>query len=423
MHEKPNLQEALKQCSRESFQEAIEKGQIQRAVMLEKFPREAWQDLPLERYALGTEDSSDAYSRWLEFKTVELGSIKGGSAGKHIIYKHRTRGWQFDKDKYENEIEAWQAIRAGFNSAFDLAKDGRWIEIDELEVLHAGSAVLVKSLHLYFPDEFLPVSSREHMWHFLRLLKPDAAKSNKTFPVRLNMELLNALRAVPELSGWSTQELSHFLYRWGDPRNTRRIVKIAPGEDAHFWSECLEGGYICVGWDEVGDLTKFEAKETFEVEFATACAEIHKGHKPTLTRKARELWKLFELEPGDLVVANKGISKVLAIGEVVEPGYVWREARSDFKHTVAVKWDTSYAREIEPQKRWGTVTVAKVSAELYAKILAGKKSHSSFVVDAALQGSLRRARTKGAGHSLWPTGNGQDLLSAEVRRLVATHRK
>ena len=89
-------------------------------------------------------------------------------------------------------------------------------------------------------------------------------------------------------------------------------------------------------------------------------------------RKGNELWTLNELEPGDLVVANRGISKVLAIGEVVEPGYRWADERSEYRHTVAVKWDTSYAQSVAPQKRWATVTVAKVPDTLLKEIVHGK---------------------------------------------------
>ena len=52
-----------------------------------------------------------------------------------------------------------------------------------------------------------------------------------------------------------------FLYQWADPRESRRIVKIAPGEKAMFWDDCLQHGYICVGWEEVGDLNEFESKD------------------------------------------------------------------------------------------------------------------------------------------------------------------
>ncbi len=47
----------------------------------------------------------------------------------------------------------------------------------------------------------------------------------------------------------------------------RRIVKIAPGPRAMYWDGCLAEGYVCVGWDEVGDLRTFPTKEAFVAAF------------------------------------------------------------------------------------------------------------------------------------------------------------
>jgi predicted Mrr-cat superfamily restriction endonuclease len=59
--------------------------------------------------------------------------------------------------------------------------------------------------------------------------------------------------------------------------------------------------------------------------------------------KAEELWILKFLRPGDKVVANKGASKVLAVGTVREPGYSYSHKNG---HTMAVEWDTSYEQDI-----------------------------------------------------------------------------
>src|SRR5207249_10356458 len=103
-------------------------------------------------------------------------------------------------------------------------------------------------------------------------------------------------------------------------------------------------GYICVGWDDVGDLEQFESRAQFQERFAEMFGTRYKEHAPTLAKKANEVWTLRELEPGDLVVANQGKSRVLAVGKVVEPGYAFRPERQEHKHTVAVEWDTTYAK-------------------------------------------------------------------------------
>jgi 5-methylcytosine-specific restriction protein B len=81
------------------------------------------------------------------------------------------------------------------------------------------------------------------------------------------------------------------------------------------------------------------------------------------------VWRLVSLEVGDRVVANEGTTKILAVGTVVEPGYVWRPERAEFKHTVTLDWDESYARTLtDPIKRWGVTTVAEVPGTVWRAI-------------------------------------------------------
>ena len=156
------------------------------------------------------------------------------------------------------------------------------------------------------------------------------------------------------------------LQSWIEGNRPPRIVKIAPGEKGDLWDECLAGGFICVGWDDVGDLRKFPDWSSFRKAFRATC-ELGKvkGH---VTNKAQELWVLTRLRPGDKVVANRGISRVLGVGTVKDPGYVWDDTRSEFKHTVLVDWDPSVACEVPPQKHWAVTTVDKVSPAVVALV-------------------------------------------------------
>ncbi len=148
-------------------------------------------------------------------------------------------------------------------------------------------------------------------------------------------------------------------------------MKIAPGPNADQWEDCLKHGYICVGWDEVGDLSLFESEEDFRDAFAAAYP--YNGNRSQVTRKAKELWTLTRLRAGDKVVANRGISEVLAIGTVKDPAYEWRPERDEYRHTVAVDWDTDRARRLDtPVRQWGTTTVLPVSAALYARLLSAE---------------------------------------------------
>jgi hypothetical protein len=151
------------------------------------------------------------------------------------------------------------------------------------------------------------------------------------------------------------------------------LVKIAPGHAAEYWPQCLKKGYICVGWDDVGDLRRFRSEDQFRAVFEKHYK--YAGNLSATRRKANELWSLTKLQPGDRVIANKGMKTVLAIGVVQEPGYEWRpnESRGGYYHTVRVKWDTSFGRKI-PKQPWRQ-TVTEIPYELFNRI-AGRTNLS-----------------------------------------------
>ncbi len=163
-----------------------------------------------------------------------------------------------------------------------------------------------------------------------------------------------------------------------------RLLKIAPGKKARLWEECREGGYICVGWSNVGDLRRFRSRE----EPAAALRSKYYSNSPsTASRKAKELWALIQLEPGDQVVANKGIDKVVAVGTVKKSGYRYRtQRRDDYRHTVAVDWHTVYGKPkvIPPRKDWNNTTVASVSPELFRRLTGKLPPKRATIIDTRL---------------------------------------
>jgi len=177
-----------------------------------------------------------------------------------------------------------------------------------------------------------------------------------------------------------------------DPESGRRIFKIAPGAGAEYWPECRDGGFICIGWDEVGDLRQFpeEDVERFASYFRAAMGDQYTGSpakQATGTRKASELWAFRNLEPGDIVVANNGMQEVLAFGEVAEPGYEFRDERPGFKHIVHVRWDEGFATPVadllshDERRMWGFTTLRELDRETYRALLEGRPGAAQAATD------------------------------------------
>ncbi len=338
----------------------------ERKQVLAQFPLEEWAKLPLERYALGQGSppgSGPTYCRLMEFGTPHLGSIKGGSAAKHIMYHHNSGEWRLAAPlRGMDPQDAWAELRGQFVRAFDAVGAGDFEALDDLEVLRYGPTLVTKSLATYFPQHFLPIYAAEHLRTFVTLLGGEARAGVPAS--RTNQQLRELVRSREEFEGWTGQEVMRFLYKHFNPRQ-RTIWKIAPGERGRLWEECRDGGFICVGWDELGDLGQYqsdtELKQALDAHWPRSS-----GGSLTL---ARRLLAFRDLEAGDRVVANRGTDEILATGRV-DGSYRYDPERPEFHHVIPVAWDLSHAQKLsKPQHGWRS-TFAKVDASLFARFTA-----------------------------------------------------
>jgi 5-methylcytosine-specific restriction enzyme B len=371
-----DLEDALEVFDRNAARLAAEKAEALRRSIVARFPIERWPTLPLERYALGGPDH-DNFCYVMEFESEAIGSIRGGSARKHAIYRKTSGDWYYD-DSYPSVEAAWEAVRGAFIEAFQLARADDFEAVDNLRPIRSAAALRTKALYVYFPDKMLPIYSSAHLAHFIAVLGGSAGQRGT---VEANRTLLQLLRERPEFEGWLPHEMEIFLYDWADPRKARLVVKVAPGERAVYWDECRENGYICIGWDELGELSRFADQEEFRKAFSDQFSEEYGGNKSKLIVKANEVWTFRELKPGDTVIANRGTNQVVGIGTVTEPGYVWRPERQVYKHTVSVQWTDTTERTLDPPATaWFGSTVAKVPGDLYQRIIAAGAAEGRPVV-------------------------------------------
>lgn len=113
------------------------KQEQQRAAFLDRFPLSAWPQLKLDDYALNSPDYRNSYSYFLEWGTPDLGSMSGGSAQKHVIFKRNTGEWSYPSG-YGHVESAWDALRSAFVKMFELAQQGDWTSTSELDILRGA---------------------------------------------------------------------------------------------------------------------------------------------------------------------------------------------------------------------------------------------------------------------------------------------
>ncbi|MFE9427948.1 McrB family protein [Kitasatospora sp. NPDC006697] len=356
---------------RSALAERLANAEADRRRVRSEFPPDRWDSMPLLRYALGPDSNhfvAPSFCRLIEFGTDSLGSIRGGSAAKHIIYQHRSGEWRYPAKLGEPQ-QAWERIRADFLAAFQAAAGRQFDRIDDCETLSFGQALTTKALAAYFPDEFIPIYAAQHVRHFIEKLggEPDRAYGEvRTW--RANRKLLQLVRERREFADWSPHEVAAFLYQAYDPRpRNRQAWKIAPGDRARLWEDCRAGSYICVEWDAVGDLSAFES----DLELKDALDDYWPQSRGGNLVMARQLLAFRDLQPGDQVIANRGKSEVLGLGTVTT-GYRFDADRPEFRHLVGVSWDESYAQTFDaPVHAWQR-TFAKVPERLLRQIRAGR---------------------------------------------------
>ncbi len=167
-----------------------------------------------------------------------------------------------------------------------------------------------------------------------------------------------------------------FAERWpvDSPWNglTPKYFKIAPGRNGEYWDECRDHGYVCVGWDDLGDLRQYESVQRLRAVTEQHYSEELRDHASTISRTANRLWDFRNLKPGDRVIANRGTSAVLGVGTVEAPGYEWRPERDQFRNVATVQWDTSVAGSIPDQGAAWRQTIVGITKELYDSIASGE---------------------------------------------------
>lgn len=330
------------------------------------FPRESLNSLSLERYSVGTEPREQSFCYWLEFKTASLGRIGGQQSIKYVVYFNREhQKWVFEK-LFKTEQEAFEAVRAGLIELVNCADGDHFERIESVHPFQTHRLVRGKVLFLYFPNKFVPIYSVAHLKDFC--LQFDI-KVNSQSQIAMNRALVAFKEEQSAFHDWSNIKFAKFLYAHFTP--TRGFWKIAPGEGAKYWNDCVSGQYMCIGWDEMGDLAQYSDEDAFINAFQAKCSSSRKG-------KWREVWDFVHVKEGDVVVANRGITSIMGIGSATGK-YRFDQSRDDYQHCIGVEWKdrTEFPIPVDAKsviKNWQFKTVKALSREEFIVLTSAGNS-------------------------------------------------
>ena len=286
-----------------------------RQAFADHFPLSTLMDLPLDQYVMGHGDQ-DNYCYWLEHKTRNLGSILGGTAAKFGVYWSEDAQDYVVGSRFTSAEDARQRILGAIVKAAERLVAGQFTEADAAtaDMGENKYSMRLKPLALYFPQLLLPITNPTHLQHFLRVLGQEPAGGQ----LAMNHQLLSYLRTAAR--DMDTLTLMRFLYDsfpppmdWG-----RRVWKIALGEQAKYLAVALEHGVIFIG-SHLANL-KGIPKGLLAAELQQA------GQDAGFASSAHNFTN--NIQPGDIIVANKGMNRVMGVG-IVDGDYLEPEADSN----------------------------------------------------------------------------------------------
>ena len=163
------------------------------------------------------------------------------------------------------------------------------------------------------------------------------------------MERLDAKMASGEVPCSNYAEFSHTAYKQNDGASTRDLPRqngsnssdstksywtFSPGENASKWHLCVDKGIMCLGWDALGDLSKYASREDMRTEIKKQFPTDGNAKNDSLA-----VWQFSrEMKIGDVVFAKKGRDTIIGRG-IVESDYYFDENFSNFKHIRKIKWE------------------------------------------------------------------------------------
>jgi 5-methylcytosine-specific restriction protein B len=216
-------------------------------------------------------------------------------------------------------------------------------------IKYVGPSVVSEIVGWAFADQFVMYNDRDRFAvEFLGIEIPLSSGDDfATEFLKFNKSIQPILKTYEKTVGPRTTfaltlEVDQFFsylyvtYRKAETQPTQgvRIWAIAPGEGGRLWELCQAEEMISMGWDKLGDLSKFGSREAIQSALASNYPE--NGEKPT--NNSLSCWSfVYEVKEGDIIIAKSGRSKLLGYGKV-KSGYRYDPSRQEYRSLRDVEW-------------------------------------------------------------------------------------
>lgn len=210
---------------------------------------------------------------------------------------------------------------------------------------------ITHALYRMNPDKFLSIdgNTRKYLSYLEIPIFDESELSGKNY-----FALIDTLKEYMNSNKIKEKNFYEFSYNaWMYVKELKNYWLIAPGENARLWDDFYSNNIIGIGWDDLGDYSKYKNKrESFTNDFLDYYGEEKK-------RSATQVWRFYkEIQEGDYVIVKNGLYQILGIG-IITSDYYFDNSRSEYKSLRDVKWIKTGEWDYPGQAPQETVTLLK----------------------------------------------------------------
>ena len=194
-------------------------------------------------------------------------------------------------------------------------------------------------------------------------------------------------------------DLGYFISRYYSPADQVqpspdkvKIWLIAPGEGAKMWEDCLANKRICLGWDDMGDLSQFESRDDMRAKMK----EIW-GPDGTYSNDSLATWEFVnEMNIGDVIYVKKGRTGIIGKG-IITGDYQFDNSLVEYKNVRSVDWTVKgewHTQDMFAMKTLTEITQYKDFLAEIERLIKGETPNTETYTDAEFLNEVYMTKEK-----------------------------
>lgn len=205
---------------------AVAQYEQQRQAFVNYFNRNKIVNMDIDEYVLGKTKTLQIFSYALEFGLLAFGDIRGANAKKFGVYYKKSEGrYDFAGKFGSNYVETFINVKKFILSLLDAGErqDYQSIVANPISPMVKG-----KILHLYYPDIYFGIYTKEHLNYYLKAFDLDTEALLKSDEVYKRKALVDFKNHDSTMKSWSLYIFGVFLWKYFPKAPNAKSTKNEP---------------------------------------------------------------------------------------------------------------------------------------------------------------------------------------------------